>query len=137
MNCPICGVPMLVLEVDQIEVDHCQQCGGVWLDAEEMDMLLEGSEGREEIRRRITVDADTSEEKRRCPICSKKMEKARVTREGKESRILIDRCERGHGTWLDGGELNAVVQLSSFPEVHRIHGLLKTMFGDEVRPAGS
>lgn len=127
---------MLVLEVDQIEVDHCQRCGGVWLDAEEMDLLLEGSQGREEIRQRITMEADTDEESRRCPICSKKMEKARITREVSESRILIDRCERGHGTWLDGGELIALVQLSSFPEAHRIHDLLRNMFGGDARRVG-
>jgi len=128
---------MIVLEMDQVEVDHCSQCGGVWLDAEEMDLLLEGSEGREEIRRRATVDTTTDEKKRRCPICSRKMEKAHITREGRESRVLIDRCEKRHGTWLDGGELDALVKLSNFPEAHKIHQFLKSMFGGEVRRAGS
>jgi Zn-finger nucleic acid-binding protein len=131
MNCPVCDVPMVVLEMDQIEIDHCLQCGGVWLDAEEMDLLLDGSEGREEIRRRATVVSDSPEKKRRCPICSKNMEKARLAREGKETTILIDRCEKHHGTWLDGGELDAVVKLSSFPEAHRIHVFLRSMFGGE------
>jgi len=120
---------MIVLEMDQVEIDHCLKCGGVWLDADEMDLLLDGSEGREEIRRRATRVEDSAEEKRRCPICSKKMEKARLTREGKETKILIDRCEKQHGTWLDGGELDAVVNLSSFPEAHRIHAFLRSMFG--------
>jgi Zn-finger nucleic acid-binding protein len=128
---------MIVLEMDQVEVDHCQRCGGVWLDSEEMDLLLEGSEGREEIRRRATVESSSDEKKRRCPICSRKMEKARITRAGRETSILIDRCEKRHGTWLDGGELDALVKLSSFPEAHRIHDFLKAMFGGDVRRAGS
>ena len=128
---------MIVLELDQVEVDHCSQCGGVWLDAEEMDLLLDGSEGREEIRRRATVDTTSDEKKRSCPICSRKMEKAHITREGRESRVLIDRCEKRHGTWLDGGELDALVKLSNFPEAHRIHQFLKSMFGGEVRRSGS
>jgi len=128
---------MIVLEMDQIEVDHCTKCGGAWLDAEEMDLLLEGSAGREEIRRRATVDTTTGEKKRRCPICSRKMEKARVSREGKNITILIDRCEKHHGTWMDGGELDAVVKLSSFPEAHRIHVFLRSMFGGDSRRAGS
>ena len=128
---------MIVLEMDQVEVDHCTACGGVWLDAEEMDLLLEGSEGREEIRRRATVETTTHEEKRRCPICSKKMEKAHITREGRETRLVIDRCEQHHGTWLDGGELDVLVKLSSFPEAHQIHDFLKSIFGGEVRRAGS
>jgi Zn-finger nucleic acid-binding protein len=102
---------MIVLEMDQVEVDHCTRCGGVWLDAQEMDLLLDGSEGREEIRRRATVDDSSDEKKRRCPICSKKMEKARISREGKEDKILIDRCQRRHGSWLDGGELEDIVKL--------------------------
>lgn len=128
---------MIVLEMDQIEVDHCTKCGGAWLDAEEMDLLLEGSEGREEIRRRALGDAKTDERKRRCPICSRKMEKARFSREGMDVTILIDRCKKHHGTWLDGGELDAVVKLSSFPEAHRIHVFLRSMFSGDSRRAGS
>jgi Zn-finger nucleic acid-binding protein len=134
MNCPVCNVPMVVLEMDLIEIDHCLKCGGVWLDAEEMDLLLDGSEGREEIRRRAMRVDDSPEEKRRCPICDKKMEKARVTREGKDIKILIDRCEEHHGTWLDGGELDAVIKLSSFPEAHKIHVFLRSMFGGDQSP---
>ena len=128
---------MIVLEMNQVEVDHCTRCGGVWLDAEEMDLLLDGSAGREEIRRRLTADGSSAEKKRRCPICSRKMEKALVSREGSDTRLRVDRCKRGHGTWLDGGELDALVKLSRFPEAHRIHGFLKSMFGGDVRRAGS
>jgi Zn-finger nucleic acid-binding protein len=128
---------MIVLELDQVEIDHCTKCGGVWLAAEEMDLLLDGSEGREEIRRRATVVTNSDEKKRRCPICSKKMEKAHISREGKETRVLIDRCEKHHGTWLDGGELDAVVKLSSFPEAHKIHVFLRSMFGGDTRRDGS
>jgi Zn-finger nucleic acid-binding protein len=137
MNCPICDAPMIVLETNQVEVDHCTRCGGVWLDAEEMDLLLEGSAGREEIRRRVSTDDGGGEKQRRCPICSKKMEKARVSRQDGGAAIRIDRCERGHGTWLDGGELTALVEMSSFPEAHRIHEFLKSIFGGEARGAGS
>lgn len=120
---------MIVLELNQIEVDHCTKCGGVWLDAEEMDLLLEGSAARDEIREKLlTPEPDANEERRRCPICSKKMDKSRVRRAGTEKNVLVDRCRRGHGTWLDGGELNAIVELSNFPEAHRIHEFLRAVF---------
>ena len=128
---------MIVLEVDLIEVDHCARCGGVWLDAEEMDLLLDGSEGREAVRRHTTADDGGGEKRHRCPICSRKMDKARVSREEGGAGIRIDRCGQGHGTWLDGGELAALVKLSSFPEAHRIHGLMRSMFGGGTRGAGS
>ncbi len=128
MDCPICQKPMVVLELNQIEVDHCLSCGGVWLDREEMDLLLEGSTAGQEIRQHITADPTSTEAPRKCPICSKKMEKARVAREGHTESILIDRCTKQHGTWLDGGELQAIVALSEFPPSHRIHEFLSAIF---------
>lgn len=132
MNCPVCGVPMIVLELDQIEVDNCSKCGGVWLDPDEMDLLLRGSAGREEIRANLEFGEPGHEKTHRCPICRHKMEKARVRRQSSQG-IQIDRCQRGHGTWLDGGELHAIVTLSEFPEAHRIHEFLQAVFRGTIR----
>jgi len=100
--------------------------------------LLPCAGGTAHVALSMTSSYPTSDEKkRRCPICSKKMEKARLSREGKDIRILIDRCEKHHGTWLDGGELDAVVKLSSFPEAHKIHVFLRSIFGGDSRRAGS
>jgi Zn-finger nucleic acid-binding protein len=127
---------MIVLELNQVEVDHCTHCGGVWLDAEEMDLLLDGSAGREEIRRQlIQSEPEHREAHLRCPICRHRMEKARVRRPEGEKGVVIDRCERGHGTWLDGGELQAIVELSQFPEAHRIHEFLSAIFRGPGRGA--
>jgi len=127
---------MIVLELNQIEVDHCTRCGGVWLDAEEMDLLLDGSAGRAEIREKLlTAEPDHGEKHARCPICLHKMEKGRVRRPGVEKSVVIDRCGRGHGTWLDGGELQAIVELSQFPEAHRIHEFLSAIFRGPARGA--
>ena len=127
MNCPVCEKPIITLELNQIEVDHCLACGGVWLDPDEMDLLLEGSPGWEEIRRNIRPDDGGGETVLHCPLCRKKMEKLRVQRDS-GAGLRIDRCRRGHGTWLDGGELHALVALSDFPAAHRIHEFLKAIF---------
>ena len=123
---------MIVLELDQVEVDYCRKCGGVWLDPEEMDLLLEGSAGRDEIRAHLKWGEASEEKTRRCPICRHKMEKARVRRKAADAGIQIDRCERGHGTWLDGGELQGIIALSEFPEAHRIHQFLQAVFRDTI-----
>ncbi|MCI0450916.1 MAG: zf-TFIIB domain-containing protein [Candidatus Latescibacteria bacterium] len=133
MNCPICEVPMIVLELDQVEVDHCRTCGGVWLDPDEMDLLLEGSAGRDEIRAHLKWGEPSEEKAHKCPLCRHKMEKARVRRSAAGEGIQIDRCERGHGTWLDGGELHAIIALSDFPEAHRIHEFLQAVFRGSTR----
>ena len=126
MNCPVCERPIVALELNDIEVDHCLNCGGVWLDPDEMDLLLEGSPGREEIRDNMHPDDGGGEKVLSCPLCSKKMEKLRVERAG--GWLRIDRCVTGDGTWLDGGELHALVALSDFPAAHRIHEFLKAVF---------
>jgi hypothetical protein len=124
---------MIVLELDQVEVDNCPRCGGVWLDPDEMDFLLEGSAGRDEIRANLKFGEPIDEKTHRCPICRHKMEKARVRRRSDGPGIQIDRCSRGHGTWLDGGELQAIVKLSEFPEAHRIHQFLQAVFRGTIR----
>jgi Zn-finger nucleic acid-binding protein len=44
MKCPICQDTKLVLSDRQdVEIDHCPRCGGVWLDRGELDQLIERS----------------------------------------------------------------------------------------------
>lgn len=45
MKCPVCKEPdLLMTERQQIEIDYCPQCRGVWLDRGELDRLLEKSQ---------------------------------------------------------------------------------------------
>ena len=42
MNCPHCPNTTLVLsERQNVEIDYCPQCRGIWLDRGELDKLLE------------------------------------------------------------------------------------------------
>ncbi len=127
MNCPACDKPMIVLEVDQVEVDHCVRCQGTWLDAGELELLLDGADNRDALLARMTVDSGTSEVPRRCPICEKRM--AKVTCGG-ERRVTIDRCARGDGIWFDKGELRDVIGKGEFPEENQVYQLLSDIFGD-------
>lgn len=40
MRCPLCDVPMKVVERRGVEIDVCPECRGVWLDRGELDKLL-------------------------------------------------------------------------------------------------
>ena len=44
MDCPVCKVPMVVLEWDAVEVDFCTGCRGIWLDAGEIELLYGDAE---------------------------------------------------------------------------------------------
>ncbi len=73
MHCPVCKQSMIVLEVEEIEVDHCLSCGGVWLDGGELELLLEGAKEKDALLSSLAIDTAASEKKLKCPICSKKM----------------------------------------------------------------
>ena len=44
MKCPVCkGVKgvMIIVEHEQIELDYCNDCAGIWFDHGELDLLLD------------------------------------------------------------------------------------------------
>ena len=111
MICPVCKSDMIDVEYQQIELDYCTNCHGVWFDAEELELLFNrvGLENHD-----LPLDdllnlpeTKTSEKGRKCPICRLKMKKTTI---GKESEILIDACSQGDGLWLDGGEVSHLIK---------------------------
>ena len=125
MNCPVCDKAMIVLEVDQVEVDHCVSCGGTWLDAGELDLLLDGADNRDELLGQLAA-AGAREEARPCPICEKKMQKVSC---GPDGTVLLDKCARGDGIWFDKGELREIIDMGAFPGENRVCQLLTDVFG--------
>ncbi|MFV0423542.1 zf-TFIIB domain-containing protein [Oleidesulfovibrio sp.] len=41
MKCPRCDVPLHITDRQNIEIDFCPECRGVWLDRGELDKILE------------------------------------------------------------------------------------------------
>jgi hypothetical protein len=39
MRCPKCGGQLIETEYHHMKIDRCQDCGGIWLDKGEMEML--------------------------------------------------------------------------------------------------
>ena len=46
MKCPKCGADLKEITTNHVAVDVCGQCGGMWLDAGELDMLRKVKEHR-------------------------------------------------------------------------------------------
>ena len=109
LRCPVCAkVDMAVLELDGVEIDYCFDCGGIWLDAGELELLMGSSEKKDEILSSFQdVDKICKEKKRPCPICKKSMKKVIIKTENGE--VLIDECVERHGVWFDKGELYQIV----------------------------
>lgn len=130
MKCPVCKEEMLILELNQIEIDYCPLCDGIWLDEGELELLLENHEAKDKLLSTFTIDSENKEKRYRCPRCSKKMNKVLV---GDQKQILIDKCRKQHGLWFDSGELNEVVKLGSIDADNRVINLLNEMFGHKIK----
>ncbi len=111
MICPTCKSAMIVVEHNQIELDFCTNCRGVWLDSGELELLLQSMrlESRNLFLNNIldSPETKTAEKKRRCPICRQKMKKTTV---GQQPEILIDVCRQGDGLWFDSGEMAQLIK---------------------------
>lgn len=126
MDCPVCkDQPMIVLELDSVEVDFCPGCSGIWLDGGELEMLLDTPAQAKKLLASFTV-CNTEEQKYNCPICLKKMNKIQVG--SKEASLIIDKCTKDHGLWFDKGELPAVLEKANLDNEHKIQKLLADMF---------
>jgi len=113
--------------LEQVEVDHCTACGGIWLDAGELELLFgDAHQGRILIGSFEQVKF-SKERSRPCPICLKKMHKVLVSPH--DEPVIIDRCPKGHGLWFDKGELPQVLSKASFDREQKIIKLLSEMFG--------
>lgn len=109
MQCPQCKQPMLVYDLDGIEIDSCPNCGGSWLDAGEIEDLchMAGVEpgplslalGRPGYGARPGA--------RPCPRCRKPMLLFELASGG---GLTLDRCPAGQGFWFDRGELRELVE---------------------------
>ncbi len=129
MDCPLCREAMIVLELDEVEIDHCISCGGIWLDAGELELLLGNSDEKDSLFSSFKVDKNTKERSRKCPICLRRMEKVLC---GTDKKILIDKCRRNDGIWFDTGELEEIIKMGSFGKDNRVLNLLKDMFGKKA-----
>jgi len=105
MICPKCHVPMIVVEYDDVELDYCLQCEGLWFDSGEIE-LVGAKSGVHAGDCFSTRPADTKEARLKCPICRKKMDKRLL---GSTEPVLADVCPVCDGLWLDKGELEQVL----------------------------
>ena len=110
MRCPRDKSDLIIVEHSRIELDYCLKCAGVWLDSQELDLLVAvlEAEGIKLPRRELLKPhvAKVKEAKRKCPVCGRNMAKVWL---GKDPEVLIDECPIGDGLWFDGGELNQVL----------------------------
>lgn len=118
---------MITLELNEVEIDYCTACNGIWLDAGELELLLGEPEKTGKLLDSFRIDSGNTEKKRKCPICDKAMQKIVVGTS--KPALLIDKCSKGDGLWFDKGELKDIFDRAQLDEDNKIQQLLIDMFG--------
>ncbi len=119
MKCPKCESNLIKVKVttrpeygadilqdaeltQEIELDQCASCNGIWFDVKELDQYL--------AEKLLILDAprvkDYGELNKKdgpCPRCHQMMKKKPAPKGG---GFTVDVCEKCHGVWLDSSELD-------------------------------
>jgi Zn-finger nucleic acid-binding protein len=117
LTCVKCTSVLDRSKIDDIEVDLCPACGGLWLDHGEIERLGRGSAPAiDGLRQALTggTPADLSDTTTSCPACPGTLKELAL------GPIHVDYCGQCKGLFLDKGELDqalAAVQGSSLEQV--------------------
>jgi Zn-finger nucleic acid-binding protein len=109
VRCPACRDAMHHVDLGAASVLECGRCDGVWLDAADFERICADRESRAAVLHRWTTAPAAANAKqhvryRPCVRCGKMMNRVNF---GRLSGTVVDVC-RGHGTFLDAGELHAI-----------------------------
>lgn len=114
LNCPRCDLAMTTRTIATpaavVLVDVCTTgCAGIWLDAHDMQMGLDVSDDLQQIPVSRSYLPDTRQPAP-CPLCKATMQRYRWNY---QSPVTLDQCPDGHGTWIDGGEVQGMEEFEA------------------------
>jgi len=111
-KCPACKAAMAWVSVGRIDLLECATCDGTWVEAATFERLCTDRDTQSAVLHPGTAAPPRSEVRlerihyRPCLRCGKLMNRVNF---GLVSGAVVDVC-KGHGTFLDRGELHQVVQ---------------------------
>jgi Zn-finger nucleic acid-binding protein len=126
--CPACKGAMRWVKLGTTDLLECESCDGTWLEASAFERLCADRESQagmlnyspsDNARLATARQPPESIHYRPCPRCGKLMNRMNFAR---LSGTVVDVC-KGHGTFLDRGELHQVVRFileGGFDRVRRI-----------------
>jgi Zn-finger nucleic acid-binding protein len=107
--CPGCRRELRRIAIGGAAMLECGGCDGVWIDADVFERICADSESQAAVLHRFAGLTRGPEavrvQYRPCPRCFKMMNRVNF---GKLSGAVVDVC-KGHGTFLDAGELHQIV----------------------------
>ena len=109
-DCPRCKVHLHTRKLDDITVEECPSCSGLWLSS---DAFREISKRKVEEFEKNPLPQNNSEARKldpvvylKCPECGVLMNRKNF---GRRSGVIVDKCHE-HGIWLDDEELERIAK---------------------------
>ena len=135
MKCPRCKSLLIVVEFQEIELDWCPACEGLWFDSGEMELVTAQMRGNAAVvvpRQK----ADTAEKRLKCPECNRTMVKRLL---GDAEPVVADVCRACGGLWLDHGELEQIVGIggaarNASPVIEHLRETFSILGGNALSP---
>jgi Zn-finger nucleic acid-binding protein len=98
------------IQVGDSAMLECERCRAVWVDAATFEHICASGESQAAVLHQFApaarVDTQDAVRYRKCVACGTMMNRMNF---GRLSGTIVDVC-KGHGTWLDAGELHAIVR---------------------------
>jgi Zn-finger nucleic acid-binding protein len=107
-RCPGCKAQLQRLQLGATPLLECATCDGVWMDAAVFEQLCADKESQAAVLHKFRGAATPGAGRvkyRPCARCGKMMNRVNF---GRMSGVVVDVC-KGHGTYLDPGELHQIV----------------------------
>jgi Zn-finger nucleic acid-binding protein len=118
--CPKCGKKMAQVQEAGVTIDRCRACGGIWLDALELERVL-ATPGA---ARRIDPPAPVIESRtgrEGAALCPRDRSLLIRMTDHAQPHVRYDSCEVCGGAFLDAGELR---DLGQFTLIERVRSLM-------------
>jgi Zn-finger nucleic acid-binding protein len=106
--CPACRGTLRDVRIGEAALLECERCRGIWIDAATFEHICASREAQAAVLHlapAAAAPAAAAVHYRKCVACGKLMSRLNF---GRLSGTIVDVC-RGHGTFLDAGELHRIV----------------------------
>ena len=101
LPCPKCNVEMVEVRFQEVDIDRCPRCGGIWFDAGEDDKLINLPDS-EAIDTRVNfARRDGKPREMDCPKCHARMISVQHPL---QPLVMAEMCGAKCGMFLDAGE---------------------------------
>lgn len=107
MNCPKCLKELGPMVLDNVCMEFCVGCRGLWFEQEESAFMAELTN---DFPNPQSARSEGKSTRYACPRCRAKLEEVLFA---PPHRVLLDFCRSCHGVWLDKGELRKVEETAA------------------------